>query len=67
MTLSLLFKANSGVCYNLSHENGCASGLALNYRNLGQPSQNKLKASSLAAFSGIHVSLLPNQHLRVVE
>ena len=64
MTLSLLFKANSGVCYNLCHENGCASGLALN-RNLGKPGQNKLKASSFAAFSGIHVYLLPNQHLHV--
>ena len=39
MTLSLLFKANSGVCYNLCHENGYASGLSLN-RNLGQPGQN---------------------------
>ena len=66
MTLSLLFKANSGVCYNPFHENGCASGLALNnYRNLGQPGQNKLKASSFAAFSGIHVYLLPNEHLHV--
>ena len=60
MTLSLLFKANSGVCYNLCHENGYASGLSLN-RNLGQPGQNQLKASSFAAFSEIHVYLLPNQ------
>ena len=64
MTLSLLFKANSGVCYNLCHENGCASGLSLN-RNLGQPGQNKLKASSFTAFSEIHVYLLPVQHLHV--